>query len=246
MNVRSEFQIYSVSMPPQDLPEPSAKVFCSYSHKDEPFRQEFEAHVALMRRRGWISMWHDRKILSGDDWAGEIDSNLNLADIVTLLVSADFLNSDYCYDKETAIAMKRREKEGTLVIPVIVRPCDWHDAPFGALQAIPQDGKAVSSWPDRDEAWTDVAQRFKLAVRLVIERLRKAAQADMEKSENAFLTAMQSPALAKMSQQEQMERWKMIQQAQERIFAIQQDVTVNRAAALSEAYKQWDEYIREA
>jgi TIR domain len=233
-------------MPPQDLLEPAAKVFCSYSHKDEPFRQEFEAHVALMRRRGWISMWHDRKILAGDDWAGEIDDNLNAADIVTLLVSADFLNSDYCFDKETARAMERRAKEGTLVVPIIVRPCDWHDAPFGTLQAIPQDGKAVSSWPNRDEAWTDVAQRFKLAVRLVIECLRKAAQADMDKAENAFLAATRTSPLAKLFQQQQMENWKMIQQAQERIFAIQQDVMANRAAAQSEAYEKWDEYIRKA
>jgi hypothetical protein len=230
-------QLYSVSMLlPQNLPEPAAKIFCSYSHKDEPFRQEFEAHVALMRRRGWISIWHERKILSGDDWAGEIDGNLNLADIVTVLISSDFLASDYCYDKETARAMERHAKEGTLVIPVIVRPCDWHDTPFGALQAIPQDGKAVSSWPNRDEAWTDVAQRFKMAVSRVIERIRESVRTEIESAEKS----------ARLNQQQQMERWRILQETQTKIFEIQQDVTAKHAAAESKAFRKWDEYIRNA
>jgi hypothetical protein len=189
-------------------------------------------------------MWHDRKILAGDDWRGDIDSNLNVADVVTLLVSSDFLASDYCYEKETARAMERHAKEGTLVVPIIVRPCDWHDAPFGTLQAIPQDGKAVTSWTNRDEAWTDVAQRFKIVIRQVIERIQTALRVEIEQSENAFLTATRSPELEKLSQQQQMERWKILQQTQTKIFEIQQEVTAKQAATASKMYAKWDEYIR--
>jgi hypothetical protein len=171
-------------------------------------------------------MWHDRKILTGDDWAGEMDGNLNLADIVTLLVSADFLNWDYCYDKETARAMERHAKEGTLVIPVIFRPCDWHEAPFGALQAIPQDGKAVSSWPNRDEAWRDVAQRFQDGC---WPGDRTHARESADGKENA-------ERAVRLSQQEQMERWRILQETQTDIFEIQQDVTANHAAAQSKPY----------
>jgi hypothetical protein len=67
----------------------------------------------------------------------------------------------------------------------------------------------------------------------------------MEKAEeNAFLTAMRSPQAAQLSQREQMERWKIIQSAQDEIFAIGQEVMANRAATLSKAYKEWDDYIR--
>jgi len=71
----------------------SVEVFCSYSRPDEELRKQFEAHVALMRRKSLIRVWHDRQILAGDDWGGDIDSHLNSADLITLFVSADFLNT---------------------------------------------------------------------------------------------------------------------------------------------------------
>jgi hypothetical protein len=88
----------------------SLGVFCSYSHKDQEHRNEFEAHVAMLRREKLIRIWQDRKILAGSDWAGEIDWHLNSADIVILFVSSDFLNSDYCYEKEMKRAMERHER----------------------------------------------------------------------------------------------------------------------------------------
>lgn len=99
-------------------------VFCSYSHKDEDHRQDFEAHVAMLRRENLIRIWQDRKIIAGDDWAGDIGSHLNDADIVTLFISADFLNSDYCYEKEMKRALERHASEKVPVVPIIVRPCD--------------------------------------------------------------------------------------------------------------------------
>lgn len=85
----------------------SVEVFCSYSHRDEALREQFEAHVALMQRKNLIRVWHDRQILAGHDWGGDIDSHLNSADLITLFVSADFLNSNYCYEKEVVRAMER-------------------------------------------------------------------------------------------------------------------------------------------
>jgi len=134
------------------------RLFCSYSHKDELLRDQLEAHLSLLRREGAISTWHDRKITAGQEWKGQIDQNLASADIILLLVSADFINSDYCFDVELDSAIKRHENGACRVVPVILRDCDWTSAVFGKLQALPKDGKPVTSWPNADEAFTNIAK----------------------------------------------------------------------------------------
>ena len=152
----------------QSKPDDEVEVFCSYAHLDEPLRKEFESSVALLRRQKLVQIWHDRQIAAGTDWAGDIDEHLNTADIITLFVSADFLASDYCYEKELRRALEREERGEALVVPIIVRPCDWNEAPFAYLQAVPSGAKAVTSWENRDEAWTDVAKSLKHSVRNVL------------------------------------------------------------------------------
>ncbi len=144
------------------------KVFYSYSHKDEHLRDQLESHLSLLKRQGFIEQWHDRKIGAGNDWKGVIDENLEKADIVLLLVSSDFLASDYCFDIELNRAMDRHEKGQARVVPIILRACDWTDSPFGGLQALPKDGKAISSWSNIDEAFTDVAKGLRQVVKQVM------------------------------------------------------------------------------
>jgi hypothetical protein len=134
------------------------RVFYSYSHRDEPHRNRLEDHLTVLRRNGLIENWHDRKIGAGNDWQGTIDANLEAADVILLLVSSDFLASDYCYDVEMKRAMERHKQGSAKVIPVILRDCHWQAAPFGKLQALPTDGRAVTSWGNRDEAFTDIAK----------------------------------------------------------------------------------------
>ena len=134
------------------------EVFFSYSHRDEDLRDELAKHLSILQRRGVIDAWHDRAIEAGAERQSEIEQQLNRADIILLLVSADFLASDYCYDVEVRQAMERQEAGEARVIPVIVRPVDWQDAPFGKLQALPKDGKPITKWDDQDEALLDVEQ----------------------------------------------------------------------------------------
>lgn len=141
-----------------------ASLFFSYCHKDEALRDQLESHLALLKIQGLISAWHDRRIIAGDNVDNSISSQLESADIVLLLVSADFINSDYCYSREMTRALERDAAGEARVIPVILRHCDWHSAPFGSLLAAPKDGKPVMSWPDRDEAFTDVARQVRAAV----------------------------------------------------------------------------------
>lgn len=139
------------------------KVFICYAHADEAHRNALEAHLALLKRRGVVDVWHDRLILAGAAWEGAIDENLSDAQIVLLLISADFIASNYCWEKEMAHALARHERGEATVIPIIVRACDWHNAPFAELQALPRDGKPITQWADVDTAWTDVVRGIRRA-----------------------------------------------------------------------------------
>ena len=143
------------------------KVFYSYAHRDEPLRTELDKHLSSLRREGVIAGWHDRRIMAGTEWAGAIDAHLQRAQIILLLVSADFLASDYCYDVELQRAMARHEAGEARVIPIILRAVDWQYAPFDTLQALPQDGRPITSWPNQDEAFLDVAR----GIRAVAEEI---------------------------------------------------------------------------
>ena len=143
---------------------PMATVFFSYSHADEDLRNELEKNLAMLKREGVIQAWHDRKILAGDEFDSAIDNNLIAADVVLLLISPDFLASRYCYDIEVRRAMERHDRGECRVIPVILRPCDWKTSAFAKLLVIPTDGKPVTRWPDRDEAFLDVVQHIRAAI----------------------------------------------------------------------------------
>jgi hypothetical protein len=141
------------------------EVFYSYSHADESLRDQLQKHLALLKRQGVIANWHDRGISAGSEWKKQIDDHLESAGIILLLVSADFLASDYCYDVEMMRALERHEQGEARVIPIILRPCDWMESQFGKLEALPRDAKPVTTWSDPDEAFLDVARGIRAVAR---------------------------------------------------------------------------------
>ncbi|WP_247487832.1 toll/interleukin-1 receptor domain-containing protein [Bradyrhizobium sp. 17] len=145
-------------------------MFFSYCHADEALRDQIEKQLSLLKRQGVVETWHDRRIEAGQDFAAEIDCHIETDDIILLLVSSDFLSSDYCYEIELKRAMERHEAGDAIVIPVILRACDWHGAPFGKLNATPPDGKPITQFPDRDQAMLEVAK----AIRVAVARLKPA------------------------------------------------------------------------
>lgn len=140
------------------------KLFFSYSHKDEELRNELETHLTLLKRQGVISSWHDRRITAGTDVNQSIDTELEASKVILLLVSANFLASDYCYEREMKRALEKHEKGTAVVIPVILHPCDWHPAPFGHLRATPTDGRPISMYANQHEAFTLIAKDVRNAV----------------------------------------------------------------------------------
>jgi len=139
-------------------------VFVSYSHADEDLKNELVKHLEPLRRLRRIEPWHDRKITPGDEWEKSISGNLDKADVILLLVSIDFINSTYCYDVELENAMERHSKKEAVVVPIILRSCLWQHTPFAKLLALPKDGKAVTAWPNRDEALVNVAEGIRQVV----------------------------------------------------------------------------------
>jgi hypothetical protein len=149
------------------------EVFISYSHVDTNRFIELGKYLKVLKKRGMIIVWDSRRITAGKEWEGQIKEKLNSAGIILLLVSIDFLASDYISDVELKRAMERHEAVEARVIPVILRPCDWQAESFGKLEAVPKDSKEhikpVSKWPLRDDAFNNVAARIKE----VVEELRK-------------------------------------------------------------------------
>ena len=134
----------------------AVSMFLSYAHEDEKLLRELEAHLSPLKRLGLVSTWYDRQILPGNNWAEEIDEHLEQASIILLLISASFMASDYCYEKEMKLALERHSAGKARVLPILLRPVDFKDAPFATLQALPTDAKPITEWSNQDSAFVDV------------------------------------------------------------------------------------------
>src|SRR5579884_521220 len=147
------------------VPSRPLELFYCYAHEDRVLRDKLDTHLAILNRLGLIKVWHDGAISPGDPWEKEIANHLNTAHVILLLVSADFINSEYCYRKEMERAIERHNANEAHVIPVLLRSAHWEGAPFSKLRMLPSNGVPITSWPNNDEAYTDVAEGIRLVVR---------------------------------------------------------------------------------
>ncbi len=147
-------------------PTRAIRIFYSYAHEDAELRDELDKHLAAMKRNNLIVEWHDRDIQAGTEWEQEINEHLNTAQIILLLISSDFMASDYCYSIEMNRAMERHERGEARVIPIILRPVDTEGTPFSKLEMLPTDRKPVTDWPNHDLAYLNIAQ----GIRKVVEK----------------------------------------------------------------------------
>ncbi len=165
---RVNLNFMAINLPSNDSSR-KLRVFFSYSHKDELYRNELENHCAMLKRSGRIETWHDRKIVAGEVWDDKIKDQLQQADIVLLMISADFLNSDYIWEHELGIIRKRLEKQdGLRVIPIFTRPCDTTEFDMMHFQGGQRDDQSkllwISSRPDRDQIYTDIVGEIRAAI----------------------------------------------------------------------------------
>lgn len=140
------------------------EVFISYSRRDRGLRNELENHLSNLRQQGAIRSWYDGDISPGTEWAPQIIDHLNRAQIILLLISADFMASDFCFSIEMVQAIARHNANQARVIPIILRPTDWKGALFAKLKVLPTDGKPITKWPTHDDAFADIVQGIRKAV----------------------------------------------------------------------------------
>ncbi len=162
---------------------PPLNIFYSYAPEDIELRNELNKHLSALRRRGLISEWYDRDIQAGSDWRYEADVRLEAAHIILLLISSDFMHSDYCYSVEMNHALRRLRSGEVRIIPIILRSVDWEGTPIAPLSVLPSGGIPIMSWQNRDEAFSDVAKSIRKIIELDGPRLTKTLST-MRKKEN--------------------------------------------------------------
>jgi hypothetical protein len=140
------------------------EVFYAYAPEDEVWVKELEKHLSSLQRLGLISTWHPRLIVAGEDWQHVIDIHFQRASLILLLISPDFLSSDYCYGKEMEQALKREREKGVCVIPILLRPVDWRHAPFAHLRPLPPDATFLTEWANIDRAFAEVTDGIRHAI----------------------------------------------------------------------------------
>lgn len=143
-----------------EMVDKKIKVFLSYSHMDEEFKNKLDVHFAPLKRNNKVETWNDRKLIPGTLFDDEIKRHLNEDEIIILLISADFLNSDYCYEIEMTKALERMKNSDAIVIPIILRPCLWQETPLKDIQALPKDGTPISKYPDADDAYLEIVKNI--------------------------------------------------------------------------------------
>lgn len=153
-------------------------VFISYAHEDERYRLELGQHLGFLQHSGQLVLWHDRMLVTGDPWEHRIAEELERSNLILLLVSPAFADSDYCWGVETKRALERHQLGEATIVPILIRPvAGWADTPIGRLQALPRDAKPVSTWPNPDEAYVSIAEGLRHLMR---QSFREATNNEIE------------------------------------------------------------------
>jgi WD40 repeat protein len=146
------------------------QVFCCYARNDQQYLYELKSHLMVLQHENLIEIKADIDISPGIEWEPEIGRYLEEADIILLLISANFIASDYCFNKEMQQAMERHKQGAARVVPLIIRSAAWENMPFGKLQALPKNAKPVTSWQNTDDAWTDIVRGIREIINALLMR----------------------------------------------------------------------------
>ena len=154
--------------------EPATRMilFASYAPQDILLQGELKEHLRPLQREGLIELWPDRNINAGTDWEQQSSELLQNAHIMLLLVSIDYLNSDYCSGVEMKQALERHERGEALLIPILLRPCLWNTSALRKLQVLPGNGQPVTTWANREAAWLDVVQSLHQVINHLLQQSR--------------------------------------------------------------------------
>jgi hypothetical protein len=138
-------------------------VFIAYAPEDELLKEQLDRHLSVLKRNQFIDVWHDRRIEAGADWSQRISQYLDSSQLILLLISPDFLASDYLYQTELKAALKKHFARQATVIPILLRPCVWQMQELEMLNALPTNQEAVTSkaWESTDAAFEHITENIK-------------------------------------------------------------------------------------
>jgi hypothetical protein len=139
-------------------------IFIAYSHADKKYLEGLTRHLSVLEREGLVRVWYDGCITAGENWDASIRRSLQEADVVLLLISAEFIASQYCYSVEMQAAIDRHKRREALVVPIIIRDSGWQELPIGELQALPEGSLPVARWRDREAAYLSIIRGIRAAL----------------------------------------------------------------------------------
>jgi hypothetical protein len=160
---------------------PPAKIFIAFSHKDKTYKEELKKHFATLLKNKKATIWDDSQVGAGEMWNETIEQNLRDSDIVLLLLSSDALFSEN-FEKEVHLALELHHAGKSVMIPVLLRACDWRDfADFSRIEVLPEKGLEVEDWPKKDQAYLNIVGGIKKVIaKIEAEKAKKW----LENSEN--------------------------------------------------------------
>lgn len=150
-----------------DIPS-GQTIFISYSHKDKRWFELLKIQLGALMVEGLFNVWSDQSIQAGEDWYAKILQGIAEARVAILLISADFLTSDFVRKEEIPRLLQRRLHEGMTIIPVICRPCPWRQVPWlSAMQVRPRGCRplSASSTPQNETEFASIAEEVAAIIR---------------------------------------------------------------------------------
>jgi hypothetical protein len=169
----------------------SIEIFISYAPEDEKLREKLVSHLAALKRQGLVHIWYNHKITPGLDRQAEIDRHLHTAQIILLLVSADFIDSDYCYSVEMQQAIERHKNATARIISILLRPVYWQGTPLELFPMLPEDAIPVTRHEDQDEAMLEVVEKI---VEIARESFLRSVVASTIPTQIAFISFKYGPS----------------------------------------------------
>lgn len=145
---------------PKSAEEP-LDVFISYAHEDEAYKDRLKDELIVLERTKQVKVWDDRSMMVSMDWNQTILDRLHQSDIICLLVTKDFVKSDYCWSKEMEMGLARHDRGEAFIVPIIIKKVPhFGDLPFARLVAVPKDAKPVEEWEKPDQAWENIGEEI--------------------------------------------------------------------------------------
>lgn len=154
------------------------KILYSSAPEDKSMLENLDKHLVNLKRNSFISTWHHDELQPGIERIVEVEKHFKAADIVILLISSSFFNSDYCHDVEMKKALEKQKNKEAIIIPILLSPCDWENTQIGKLEILPTAKMPIVLWNNREQAFWDVAKNIRQKVEALLKSRVKVWKVD--------------------------------------------------------------------